>query len=150
MPACCIQVSDLPPSTNERTSIRSRWPLSAAQAAMAFTQSNSPCETRADAISTRSTCSSSNSSCAMVSFSETENDTPDVCSPSRSVVSMISIVRPAMRLQWKGFGKLFDVGFDIEQVVDVIEAMRHVTFFITVDLERRGLPGGQSRDCLFG
>src|SRR5690606_26252750 len=152
MLACSIQVSDLPPSTNERTSMRSRCPLSAAQLATALTQSNSPCETRAEAISTRSTCSSSKSNCAMVSFSETENDTPDVCSPSRSVVSMISIILLAMRLrlQWAGLGKRLDVGFYIDPVIDIIKAIHHVALLVVIDIERFLFAGGLYRNGLLG
>ena len=44
-------------------------------------------------ISILSTFNSVNNNCAIVSFSDAENDTPLVCSPSRSVVSIISIYR---------------------------------------------------------
>ncbi len=57
---------------------------------MARTACCSPCETRAEAISMRLTCSSSSNSRAMESFSRALKETPEVCSPSRSVVSMIS------------------------------------------------------------
>ena len=48
-------------------------------------------ETRADAISRRFTPRSSNA-CAMLNFSCAAKETPDVCSPSRRVVSIISII----------------------------------------------------------
>ena len=63
---------------------------------MASTAFRSPSETRAEAISIRSTRNSSNNSLANVSFSEVEKETPEVCSPSRRVVSIISTVRMAV------------------------------------------------------
>ena len=62
-----------------------------AQSVIALTALNSPSETLADATSILSTFKSSNNNFAMVNFSEEGNETPDVCSPSRSVVSIISI-----------------------------------------------------------
>ena len=92
-PADSIQSSDTVPSTNPSTSSLSRWPVRAAQLAMLRTASNSPSETRAEAISIRFTPKSPSSTCAMLSFSCAANETPEVCSPSRRVVSMISIIR---------------------------------------------------------
>ena len=72
--------------------MRSNSDLLLAQAVISFTEFNSPSETLAEATSMRSTFNSSNNNLESVSFSATENDTPEVCSPSLSVVSMISIV----------------------------------------------------------
>ena len=58
---------------------------------MDFTALNSPAETRADATSIRSTFNSFKRSFVMVSFSLSENDIPEVCSPSLRVVSITSI-----------------------------------------------------------
>ena len=61
---------------------------------MRLTALNSPSETRAEAISIRSTWLFKQG-WAKVNFSEAEKETPEVCSPSRRVVSMISILRVA-------------------------------------------------------
>ena len=90
-PAFIIQLIDFPSSTKVNTSIFSKQLCSEAQEVIFFTASNSPSDTLAEATSKRSTSNSSKSNFAIVNFSETENDTPDVCSPSRSVVSIISI-----------------------------------------------------------
>src|SRR5574344_369252 len=58
---------------------------------MLFTASFSPSDTRADATSMRSTFMSISSMRAIISFSCGTKLTLLVCSPSRSVVSMISI-----------------------------------------------------------
>ena len=74
-----------------RISILLIFPVALAQSQTARTASNSPEDTRADAISMRGTLSSHNTSLVMFNFSDVENDTPEVCSPSRKVVSNISI-----------------------------------------------------------
>ena len=74
---------DETPAPRSDPCIPSRSPLAMARTA------RSPCETRAEAISIRFTQSSSSSSRAIDSFSRALNETPEVCSPSRSVVSRI-------------------------------------------------------------
>ena len=64
--------------------------FSLAHLAIFLTAVNSPSETLAEAISILSTFNSSRSNLAIVNFSEDEKDIPDVCSPSRRVVSIIS------------------------------------------------------------
>ena len=51
-----------------------------------------PVDTLADAISSLSNFTSSSSILAMLSFSRALKDTPEVCSPSRRVVSIISSI----------------------------------------------------------
>ena len=58
-----------------------------------FTARRSPSLTRADATSMRSTLTVSSRRCAIVRFSSGIIEMPSACSPSRSVVSMISIRR---------------------------------------------------------
>ena len=89
-PARQSHSTEIPPSMKPSASIRSRWPRLRAHSVMARTAASSPGETRAEAISIRLTRSSSSSRRAMESFSRALNDTPEVCSPSRSVVSKIS------------------------------------------------------------
>jgi hypothetical protein len=57
---------------------------------MRVTASRSPSETPADATSIRSTLRDPRSASAMLTFSEVENETWRVCSPSRRVVSSSS------------------------------------------------------------
>ena len=90
-PVACIQSTDVCPSTNPSTSTLGSILRRAAQSHIIFTASNSPSDTRAEATSTRSAFKSSSSKRAIISFSWGTKDTPLVCSPSRSVVSMISI-----------------------------------------------------------
>ena len=99
-PASIIHWIETPLSTKVKISTRSRRFTSLAHFVMLFTALNSPSDTRAEATSIRSTFSSPSRSFASVSFSEDENDTPDVCSPSRRVVSIISIVFGFMILGW--------------------------------------------------
>src|SRR5438477_6944159 len=60
---------------------------------IALTARSSPSLTRAEATSIRSTFTASSSRRAMVRFSSGIIEMPSACSPSRSVVSMISIRR---------------------------------------------------------
>ena len=92
MPAERIQSTDLSPSTKPSTSTLSSRPLLSAQRAIFCTVVNSPSETRADATSILSRHRSSSRRRARDSFSSAANDTPDVCSPSRKVVSKILII----------------------------------------------------------
>ena len=94
-PVRCIQSTEVWPSTNPSTSTLWSRLRRASQSQIIFTASNSPSDTRAEATSTRSTFKSSNSKRAIISFSWGTKDTPLVCSPSRSVVSMISIFTPS-------------------------------------------------------
>ena len=82
---------DSPLSIKPRISILPIFPVELAQSHTALTESNSPDETRAEAISMRGMLSSHSTSLVILSFSDVENDTPEVCSPSRNVVSNISI-----------------------------------------------------------
>ncbi len=80
-------------STKVSTSTLFSNPFAFAHFVIRFTASNSlpihgPMRSQYDPPFT-----SVNKSWAMVNFSEAENDTPLVCSPSRSVVSIISICR---------------------------------------------------------
>ena len=90
-PARSIQSRLLPLSTKPSTSTRSSRPLLSAHRVMRCTASSSPSLTRAEATSTRSTWSSSSSALHISSFSCGMKLTPLVCSPSRRVVSMISM-----------------------------------------------------------
>lgn len=72
--------------------MRSIKPFDTPQEVICFTALNSPSETRAEAISIRSMFNSCSNNLANVSFYDAVNDTPEVCSPSRRVVSIISIV----------------------------------------------------------
>ena len=92
MPAERNQSTDLSPSTKPSTSTLSNRPFESAQRAIFCTVVNSPSETRADATSILSRHRSSSRSLARDSFSSEANDTPDVCSPSRKVVSKILII----------------------------------------------------------
>ena len=90
-PASLIQRMEIPLSINPRISILSMKFCLLAQEHTWFTDRNSPSDTRADAISIRSTCNSVSSRRAILNFSWGANETPEVCSPSRKVVSNISI-----------------------------------------------------------
>src|SRR5690606_37637404 len=104
---------------------------------MAFTAANSPSDTRAEAISILSTFTSVKSSCAMVSFSEAEKDTPLVCSPSRSVVSITSMYRGELGMLVQAFfGECRDLPFHGLQIIDIVKAVHEVVFFVAVDVER--------------
>ena len=92
-PHARIQSTEVVWSTNPNTSTRDSMPALRAHLQMSDTARFSPSDTRAEATSMRSTLSSCRSRRAMSSFSWGMNDTPLVCSPSRSVVSMISIFR---------------------------------------------------------
>ena len=106
----------------------------------------------------------------MVSFSEAENDTPLVCSPSRRVVSIISIdligsfIRCQM-LDSRLLNKVEEstiqhpvsilvhtlpgIGANLllhrAKVVDVVIAIHQVVFLVAVDDE--GLPLTRGQDC---
>ncbi len=75
-------------SMNPKTSIHSKKPFSAAHSAMFCTEPNSPSEILAEVTSIRSTRSFFNSVLAILAFSGGVNETPWVCSPSLSVVSI--------------------------------------------------------------
>ena len=87
-----IQSIETPPSTNVNTSTRLIYPLVLAHSVICCTAESSPSDTLAEATSILSTFNSSNNNLAKVSFSDAEKDTPEVCSPSRRVVSIISII----------------------------------------------------------
>ena len=87
-----IQSIDLPLSTKPSTSTLSSISAICAYLQIIFTASRSPSETRADATSILSTLTSRKSIRANMSFSCGTKDTPLVCSPSRSVESIISIL----------------------------------------------------------
>ena len=89
-PVSYIQSTDWCPSTKPSTSTLSNRPARRAHRQMFFTESRSPSLTRADATSMRSIFKSCNNARAMTNFSWGMKLTPLVCSPSRSVVSMIS------------------------------------------------------------
>ena len=82
---------DFPSSINVKTSILFILPLLSAQLDISLTELSSPSDTLAEATSILSILRSSNKSFAIVSFSLGEYDTPEVCSPSLRVVSIISI-----------------------------------------------------------
>ena len=86
-----IHSIEAPLSRNPSTSILSMCPRLRAQSHSWVAISYSPDETRADAISMRGSFRSSRSSRAILIFSCRAKETPEVCSPSRSVVSIISI-----------------------------------------------------------
>ena len=90
-PQSLIQRSDTPLSTKPSTSTASSMLWRSAHWQMSVTACFSPSLTRAEATSMRSTFTSRSSFFAICSFSCGTNDTPLVCSPSRRVVSMISI-----------------------------------------------------------
>ena len=90
-PVFFIHSIEIPLSRKDRISTLSTKFSDFAQSIIFETALNSPLETRADATSILSTFNSFKSSFDIVSFSYSENDIPDVCSPSRSVVSIISI-----------------------------------------------------------
>ena len=90
-PVSAIQSTLLLWSTKPKTSMRSRYPACSAKRQMPVTASFSPSETRAEATSRRSTFTFSNNRRAIISFSCGRKLTPLVCSPSRSVESMISM-----------------------------------------------------------
>ena len=89
-PHSATQSTLFPPSMNPSTSTRSSLSILAAKLQIMPTASRSPSDTRADATSMRSTFRSLSSMRAMMSFSWGRKLTPLVCSPSRSVESMIS------------------------------------------------------------
>ena len=88
-PASLIQLREMSPSTKPRISTLWPYPRSFAQDRIFFAPWNSPADTLAEATSIRSTPTSSNKMRATLTFSVSLNATPDVCSPSRSVVSMM-------------------------------------------------------------
>src|SRR5690606_660873 len=109
---------------------------------------------RAEAISILSTFTSVSSRRAMVSFSDGEKETPLVCSPSRRVVSMISIGRATgfgiTALVHAFFSKLLNILFHGLQVVDIVKTVHEVMLFIAVDLKRFAFAGSSEPDNLFG
>ena len=90
-PTPFTQLMDRPLSMKPSISILFILFVARAQSQTDFTDSNSPEDTLAEAISMRGTLSSHNTKRVMFNFSDVENETPDVCSPSRNVVSSISI-----------------------------------------------------------
>ena len=84
---------DFPSSKKVSTSILLIFLFFFAQLVICFTEFNSPSDTLAEATSILSILSSSNRSFAIVNFSLGEYETPDVCSPSLRVVSIISRLR---------------------------------------------------------
>ena len=90
-PASRTHSADSPLSTKPSTSTFSICPFFPAQSQMRLSVSNSPDDTRADVTSTRGIWSSSTSSLNILSFSLLVKLTPEVCSPSRRVVSIISM-----------------------------------------------------------
>ncbi len=91
-PASMIQFNETPLSTNPRTSILSKWLFFPAHSVILFTALYSPLDTLAEATSILFTFSSSKSNLATASFSDSLKETPVVCSPSRKVVSITSMV----------------------------------------------------------
>ncbi len=87
-PAFFIQLSEMSPSTKPSISTLWSYPRSLAQERIFFAPWNSPSDTLAEATSIRSTPTSSNKMRATLTFSVSLNATPEVCSPSRSVVSI--------------------------------------------------------------
>ena len=81
-PALFIHSKDSPLSKNVSTSIFSKSPSSLAQSQIFLTELNSPTDTLAEAISILSIDNSLINNFEIVSFSEAEKETPDVCSPS--------------------------------------------------------------------
>jgi len=134
-PADSIQLSEVSPSTKPSTSSLSICLVRLAIDAMCFTASNSPSETRAEAISIRLT-PSSNSACAILSFSCAANETPVVCSPSRRVVSIISIIL---------FGFIcmlihplfvsFYFGFVGKKIIDIVKSIHQTIFLVGIDFK---------------
>ncbi len=109
-------------------------PWRSAQAHTFETVSNSPSETRAEATSIRGTWSSRRSSFAIPSFSDAEKDTPEVCSPSRRVVSMTSTFTPRGSGVWVVGLSPFLIGFDISllghEEIDIVEAIEKTVLLI--------------------
>ena len=93
-PTSVIQLTDTPSSTNPRISMASSSFFFFAHEQILRTESFSPEDTRAEATSMRGTRSSRSMLRAILSFSEGEKLTPEVCSPSRRVVSKISMSIP--------------------------------------------------------